>query len=88
MSGLKKQRWKGKLLFTQHTEIVVVYAPLKMSQWMQGNECAPAGQMSVNKPMKTASVGWILDTSSLLLDVDRHLVFTLRYYMHNTTSSI
>lgn len=64
MSSLKKQRWKRKLLFTQHTEIAAVDVPLKMSQWMQENECALAGQMSLNIPMKIGFAGWILGATS------------------------
>ncbi len=59
MSGLKKQRWRRKLLFTQYTEMAAVDVPLKMSQWTRENECAPAGQMSLNIPMKMVFASWI-----------------------------
>lgn len=68
MSGLK-QRWEKKLLFTQHTEIAVVDVPLKMSKWMGENECAPAGQMSLNIPMKNG-ICWV--NSGCIISITRH----------------
>lgn len=57
ISVLKKQRWERKLLFTQQADIAAVDVPLKMSQWMRENECAPTGQMSLNIPMKMVFAG-------------------------------
>lgn len=39
--------------------MAAVDVPLKMSQWMRENECASAGQMSLNIPMKMVFASWI-----------------------------
>lgn len=70
-----------------NTQIAAVDVPLKMSQWMQENECALAGQMSPNTPMKMVFVGRIVDA----LFIFRYKLppsVIIGYYAHITTISM